>query len=226
MIEQLETIEVQTGAEPRHSVIWLHGLGADGHDFEPIVGQLGLPRGAAVRFVFPHAPVRPVTINGGIPMRAWFDILGIDRSAVQDEAGIRDSAERVRRLIDRECDRGIAERNIVLAGFSQGGAIALHLGLRRAAPLAGIMALSCYLPLTHRLAAEHDPAMNTTPVFVAHGSGDPVIPIGMGRAAYEAVAGLGILAEWHEYPMPHAVCPEEIRDIAGWLGRVFDFASA
>ncbi len=225
MIEQLETIEVQTGPDPRYSLIWLHGLGADGHDFEPIVGQLGLARDAAVRFVFPHAPVRPVTINGGVPMRAWFDILGIDRSTVQDEAGIRDSAEQVSRLIDRECDRGIEENKIVLAGFSQGGAIALHLGLRRRSPLAGIMALSCYLPLAQRLAAEHDPAMNTTPVFVAHGSGDPVIPIAMGRAAYEAVAALGLLAEWHEYPMPHAVCPEEIRDIADWLRRVFDFTA-
>jgi len=226
MIEQLETIEVQTGPDPRHSVIWLHGLGADGHDFEPIAGQLGLPGNAAVRFVFPHAPVRPVTINGGIPMRAWFDILGIDRSAVQDEAGIRDSAERVSRLIDRECDRGVEENKIVLAGFSQGGAIALHLGLRRRSPLAGIMALSCYLPLGQRLAAEHQAAMNTTPVFVAHGSSDPVIPIAMGRAAYETVAALGLLAEWHEYPMPHAVCPAEIRDIADWLRRVFDFTAA
>ncbi len=220
MIEQLETIEVQTGPDPRHSVIWLHGLGADGHDFEPIVAQLGLPASAAVRFVFPHAPVRPVTINGGIPMRAWFDILGIDRSTVQDEIGIRQSAELVAGLLEAEQARGVSAQRIVLAGFSQGGAIALHLGLRRPAPLAGIMALSCYLPLTHLLADEHDRGMNETPVFVAHGSGDPVVPVAMGRAAHDSVAALGLATEWREYLMPHAVCPEEIRDIGDWLVRV------
>jgi phospholipase/carboxylesterase len=222
MIEQLETIEVQTGPDPQFSVIWLHGLGADGYDFEPIVSELGLPASAAVRFVFPHAPVRPVTINGGIPMRAWFDIMGIDRSAAQDETGIRESAGLVARLIAAEQTRGIGEERIVLAGFSQGGAIALHLGLRRRGPLAGIMALSCYLPLSHLVEAEHDDGMNSTPVFMAHGSGDPVIPIALGRAAYEQVAALGLLAEWHEYPMPHAVCPQEIRDIGHWITRVFD----
>ncbi len=216
----LETVEIQTGNEPAASVIWLHGLGADGHDFEPIVPELRLPDSLAVRFVFPHAPVRPVTLNAGMQMRAWFDILGLDRRAAQDEAGIRASEAEVRELIERERQRGSRAGRIVLAGFSQGGAIALHTALRYERRLAGIMALSAYLPLADQVETEADPANTDTPIFMAHGSMDPVLPQAMGVEARDFLHERGYDVAWHSYPMMHAVCPDEIRDIAAWLTGV------
>lgn len=216
--EVLPTVEVETGPAPERAVIWLHGLGADGHDFEPIVPELGLE--LAVRFVFPHAPVRPVTLNQGYRMRAWYDITGLDRRALQDEAGIRQSARQVEALIARENARGVPSDRIVLAGFSQGGAIALHTGLRQASPLAGVMALSTYLPLEQSFAQERAPASATVPVFMAHGSADPVLAAALGEHSRDLLQQLGYPVEWHAYPMGHQVCLEEIRAIAAWLGRV------
>lgn len=216
----LETVEIETGPNPSASVIWLHGLGADGHDFEPIVPELRLPAVPAVRFVFPHAPVRPVTLNFGMQMRAWYDILGLDRKSKQDETGIRDSEGRIRELIGREHDRGIAYRRIVVAGFSQGGAMALHTALRFDHTLAGIMALSAYLPLEASVETEADAANADTKVFMAHGAMDPVLPQQMGEAARDFLHERGYAVEWHSYPMAHAVCAEEIGDIARWLTGV------
>ncbi len=211
----LDCIEMTTGEAPSLAVIWLHGLGADGHDFEPIVPELNLR--FAARFVFPHAPVRPVTINGGMPMRAWYDILGFDRSAREDAAGIRASAAAVTELVDREIARGIPAERIVLAGFSQGGAIALHTALREPRALAGVLALSTYLPLAATLASERHLANAGLPIFMAHGTQDPVLPLKLGEFSRRALESLGYSVEWHTYPMPHSVCMEEIRAIAAWL---------
>ena len=215
----LEAIEVETGASPDAAVIWMHGLGADGSDFVPIVPELGrLPR--AVRFVFPHAPMQAVTINAGYVMRAWYDIkaLAIDRR--EDEAGVRASHARVEALISREQSRGILPERLVLAGFSQGGAMALFTGLRRPERLAGIMALSTYVPVAGSLAREEHGANRDTPIFMAHGKEDPVVPYGLGARSRDLLRELGHPVEWHDYPMPHAVCGEEIGDIAAWLARV------
>lgn len=211
---------VETGAiqEPDGSVIWLHGLGADGHDFEPVVPELGL--GDRLRFVFPHAPVQPVTINGGMSMRAWYDIVSLDRGGPVDEVGIRASALALDALIAREHARGVPWERIVVAGFSQGGAIALHAGLRYAEPLAGIMALSTYLPLPDSLAAEMAADATERPIFVAHGSFDPVVPCAAGEHARDTLQAQDFAVEWHDYSMAHAVCPEEIADIREWLLRV------
>ncbi len=215
-----ETVEVVHGTEPDSSVILLHGLGADGHDFEPIVPELRLGN-TAVRFVFPHAPVRPVTINGGIAMRAWYDIVSLDRHGPQDEQGIRASSELMSALIEREHERGIDYSRIVAAGFSQGGAVALHTGLRFPHRLAGVMGLSTWLPLAETLKTEVLPGRAVPPaelpVFIAHGTADPVIPVQFGRQSAEAIADAGFDVEWHEYPMPHAVSPAEIADIRAWL---------
>ena len=178
-----DVVEVETGRNPAASVIWLHGLGADGHDFEPIVPELVSPGERALRFVFPHAPVRPVTLNNGYPMRAWYDIAALDRGAPQDEAGIRASQARIGELIRRENERGVATQHIVLAGFSQGGAMALYGGTRYPERLAGIMGLSCYLLLAPTLAAERAAANQATPVFLAHGSQDPVVSPVLGEQA-------------------------------------------
>ena len=213
----LETVGLETGRSPSAAVIWLHGLGADGHDFEPIVPELRLGGAGSVRFVFPHAPVRPVTINGGMPMRAWYDIIGIDRESPQDEAGIRASAEKVEKLIRREIVRGIPADRIVLAGFSQGGAVALHLGLRFGERLAGILALSTYLPLHEALDDEHSESNASTPLFMAHGILDPVVPLYLGESSANRLVQGGWPVTWRTYTMPHAVCPEEIRDISGFL---------
>ena len=221
MSDILETVEVSTGADPYHSVIWLHGLGADGHDFEPIVPELDLA-GLSMRFVFPHATVRPVTLNGGMPMRAWFDILDLNRDGKVDEQGIRASAAQVEALIQRENQRGIPDERIVLAGFSQGGAIALHLGLRRPSALAGIMALSTYMPLARTLDHEASDVAKGIPMFMAHGRQDPVLPIGLGELARERLLERGHSLQWHAYDMPHAVCNEEIDDIGAWLRWLFD----
>jgi phospholipase/carboxylesterase len=216
----LETIEVETAAKPGAAVIWLHGLGADGHDFEPIVPEIVRRGERAWRFVFPNAPVRPVTINGGMSMRAWYDIKGLDRNAAEDLAGFRDSDAKVRQLIAHQGKLGIPANRIVLAGFSQGGAVSLYTAPRLTEGLAGVMALSCHLSGTGNFAAERAPANNSTPIFLAHGQADPVLPIGMGVQAREFLKAQGYAVEWHEYPMPHAVCPQEIADIREFLLRV------
>jgi phospholipase/carboxylesterase len=200
-------------------VIWLHGLGADGHDFEPLVPMLGLPRRLALRFVFPHAPERPVTINMGMRMRAWYDIARLGGGA-EDSAGIHESQALLEGLIARERERGVAPGRIVLAGFSQGGAIVLHTGLRHAERLAGIMALSTYLPLPATLEADRSPANADLPIFMAHGLNDEMIGIERALASRDALEALGYAVAWHEYPMAHAVCEEEVTAIAGWLAGV------
>jgi phospholipase/carboxylesterase len=202
------------------SVILLHGLGADGHDFEAIVPELDLPDSLGVRFVFPHAPVRPVTVNGGHRMRAWYDIATLERGAWQDEAGIRESAQTATRLIGREVERGVSASRIVLAGFSQGGAIALFAGLRHPERLAGILALSTYLPLPTTLAAEAHPANAAVPVFMAHGTYDPVVPLALAEESRRVLADQGVSLEWHTYPMAHSVSPDEVAAIGGFLRRV------
>jgi phospholipase/carboxylesterase len=216
----LETLEVETGPRPTAAVIWLHGLGADGHDFEPIVPELALADTLAVRFVFPHAPMRPVTINGGMIMRAWYDILSLEGVRREDDAGVRAAQASVEALIAREHARGVPASRLVLAGFSQGGAIALQTGLRHAERLAGIMALSTYLPLASTLAAEASPANRAVPIFMAHGRHDSLIPIERATISREALRKAGYDVEWHDYPMEHAVCGEEIADIAAWLNAV------
>jgi phospholipase/carboxylesterase len=216
----LETVELETGRNPQASVIWLHGLGADGHDFEPIVPELVGPSDPPLRFVFPHAPVRPVTLNNGYPMRAWYDIGGIDRHARQDESGIRASAEAVRALIRRENERGIATERIVLAGFSQGGAMAIFTGTRHPERFAGIIGLSCYAVLADSFEAERTAANQATLILLAHGTYDPMIDISLGEDARRLLESAGYPVEWHTYPMPHAVCPEEIADVRAWLRRV------
>ena len=200
-------------------MVWLHGLGADGHDFVDIVPMLGL-KAIPTRFVFPHAPMRPVTINGGAVMRAWYDVRGDGGVRREDEAGVRESQQRVEALIAREKSRGIATRRIVVAGFSQGGAMVLQTGLRHPERLAGIMALSCFLPLTDKVAAEVNPANRDVPIFMAHGTQDPLIPMARARQAHDLLTSLGYRIEWHEYPIPHSVSPAEIRDISAWLQRI------
>jgi len=215
-----DAVEVETGANPTGAVIWLHGLGADGHDFEPIVPELVRPGERALRFVFPHAPIRPVTLNGGFAMRAWYDIVSLERRGPEDEAGIRASQATVEALIRRENARGIATSRIVLAGFSQGGSVALFAGTRYAEKLAGIMGLSCYLLLAGQLAAERSSANQATPIFLAHGLEDPIVAPLLGEQARTALAAAGYSVEWHSYPMPHSVCPQEVADIAQWLRRL------
>ena len=218
MSDLLETIDIETGREPRAAVIWLHGLGADGHDFEPIVPELGMPAAAPpVRFVFPHAPLQPVTINGGAVMRAWYDVTGDGR---QDAAGVRSSQAHVEALIARERARGVAARAIVLAGFSQGGAMALQTGLRYPERLAGILALSAYLPLPDTVANEAHAANRDVPIVMSHGIQDPVIPLSWAKRSRDHLVALGYAVDWREYPMPHSVCAEEIEDVGRWLRSV------
>jgi len=212
-----ETVELSTAPNPDFTVIWLHGLGADGHDFEPVVPLLGLPGDAAVRFVFPHAPVRPVTLNGGMPMRAWYDIKSLSASRDQDEAGIAASAALVEALMARETERGIPPSRQVLAGFSQGGAVALHVALRHPDRLAGLIALSTYLLFPERLEAEGSGANRDLPVFFAHGTQDPVVALDYGRRSAQHLEALGYPVDWREYAMPHAVNPEELVDIGRFL---------
>lgn len=218
--ELLDCVEAGARDNATASVIWLHGLGADGHDFEPIVPELHLPRELSVRFIFPHAPVQPVTLNGGMSMRAWYDILALSGDARQDAEGIRAAATHVHRLIARENDRGVPTRRIVLAGFSQGGAVALHTGLRHPERLAGIMGLSTYLPLADTLADERSAANSDTPMFMAHGTQDPVLAFELGQRSREHLEAMGYTLEWHEYPMEHAVCPPEIQAVSSWLQQV------
>ncbi len=220
----LEVVELNPEKNPVGTVIWLHGLGADGHDFEPVVPELRLPQELPLRFVFPHAPVIPVTLNGGMSMRAWFDVLSLDRSGRQDEAGIRASAREVEALISRELERGISLSRIVLAGFSQGGAIAVFAALRYPAALAGVLALSTYMPLEAALAEERVEANQKTPIFLAHGSADPVLPIQLGEHLHRTLKNMEYPVAWHSYPMPHSVCAEEIADIRAFLLRVYGVA--
>jgi phospholipase/carboxylesterase len=215
-----EGVEIETGRNPQAAVIWLHGLGADGHDFEPVVPELVQRSERALRFVFPHAPMRPVTLNAGYVMRAWYDIIAIDRRAAEDESGIRASQALITELIRRENARGIGTGRIVLAGFSQGGAMALYSGTRYPERLAGIIGLSCYQVLAGRFAAERDPANQATPIFLAHGTEDPVVPPGLGEAACRQLQASGYTVEWHAYSMPHSVCPQEVADLAAWVRRV------
>jgi phospholipase/carboxylesterase len=216
----LETIEVETAAKPNAAVIWLHGLGADGHDFEPIVPEIVRSGERAWRFVFPNAPVRPVTINGGMHMRAWYDIKGLDRKAAEDVTGFRNTDMQVRQLIAKEGERGIPPNRIVLAGFSQGGAVSLFTAPRFPEKLAGVMALSCYLPGHASFTAERVPANDATPIFMAHGQGDATLPVSMGLQSREFLKAQGYAVEWHDYPMAHAVCAAEIADIREFLFRV------
>ena len=220
-IEVLRSLEVETAANPTRAVIWLHGLGADGSDFLPIVDELDLDGLPPIRFVFPNAPMMAVTINGGYVMPAWYDILSADFSARrEDPQGVRASAAELEKLIGRENARGIEDRHIVLAGFSQGGAIALHTGLRHPAPLAGIMALSTYLPLADTLPAEAHDANLETSIFMAHGYGDGVIGYEFSRRSFELLFETGYPVVWHPYEMDHSVCMEEVRDIGAWLRKV------
>ena len=199
------------------AVIWMHGLGADGHDFVPLVPELRLPPTAAVRFVFPHAPVRPVTINNGYPMRAWYDIKQLTLSGREDEATIREAQSLIEGYIERERRAGIVAERIVLAGFSQGGAVALQTGLRHGEKLGGILALSTYLPLAATLSAEASPANRAIPILMCHGTTDPVLPLAMGETSRDQLQALGYTVEWREYPMQHQVCREEVDAIAAWL---------
>jgi phospholipase/carboxylesterase len=217
--QTLETVELIAGPEtdsnPEVAVIWLHGLGADGHDFEPLVPELMWPGAPVIRFVFPHAPIRPVTINNGMAMRAWYDIVSLTSHRGQDRQGIEQSMRAVGRLIEREKERGVDASRIVLAGFSQGGAIAMQLALRYPERLAGLIALSTYL-LGEEPNADHA-ANRDLPVFIGHGTHDPMVPFRLGESAAERLSSLGHPVEWHSYPMPHAVCPQEIADLASWL---------
>jgi phospholipase/carboxylesterase len=215
----LETIEVETAPKPDSAVIWLHGLGADGHDFEPIVPELVQPGERAWRFVFPNAPLRPVTINGGMRMRAWYDIKGLDRDSAQDIAGFRAAEGQIRELIAREVTRGIPTVRIVLAGFSQGGAVALYTLARLRDKLAGVMALSCYLPAESSFDAERQPANDATPIFMAHGIADATLPMVLGLKSRDFLRARGLTVEWRDYPMAHAVCAAEIADIRQFLSR-------
>ncbi len=214
----LSSIEIETGAQPRASVIVLHGLGADGNDFVPVAEQLALDPVGPMRFVFPHSPTRAVTINGGYVMPAWYDILG--PAAPEDESGLRASQALVQALIAKEVARGVPTSRIVLAGFSQGCAMTLMTGLRQTERLAGLACLSGYLPLAAKTAAERHPDHHDLPIFMAHGRSDGVIPIARAVASRDALAALGYTVEWHEYPMPHSVCPQEIVDLNRWLLRV------
>ena len=216
----LDTIEIETAPNPDAAVVWMHGLGADGHDFEPIVPELRLPATTRIRFIFPHAPLRPVTINQGHVMRAWYDVRALAGVRREDEAGVRQSARQVEALLARERQRGIAPGRIVVAGFSQGGAMALHVGLRHPDRLAGILALSCYLPLANALDTELSPANRDVPIFWAHGLHDPMIPQAMAEQGRAQLGELGYRIDWHQYPIPHSVSAEEIADVARWLARV------
>lgn len=207
------------GTTPNASVIWLHGLGADGYDFVPIVPQLELAGPPLPRFVFPHAPIRPVTLNGGLRMRAWYDLCGLTDAAPEDEAGIRESARRIEEYVRLECEAGAPMSRIVLAGFSQGGAIALNVALSRAEPLGGVLALSTYLPLRDSVPQASD-ANRTLPILMCHGLYDPVLALEKAERSRDLLSAKGYAVEWHTYPMQHQVCPEEIADLSRWLSRV------
>jgi phospholipase/carboxylesterase len=218
MTHILPHIALETARNPRHSIIWLHGLGADGSDFVTIADEMKLP--VAVRYIFPHAPKQPVTINGGFIMRSWYDIVATDIGSRQDAAGVRASQAEIEKLIAQEKSKGVPVANIFIAGFSQGGAVALHTGLRHGEPLGGILALSTYLPLADTLTAEASPANQNTPIFMAHGRSDPVVPYTLGQTSKELLQAQGYSLDWHEYAMPHSVCQEEVHDIEDWLSKL------
>jgi phospholipase/carboxylesterase len=222
----LDSLELETGPSPQWAVVWLHGLGADGHDFAPIVPELVRKHWPALRFVFPHAPVRPVTINNGVSMRAWYDIVGMDFPTRADSGGVAQSIVQTTALIEREHARGIPAERVLLAGFSQGGAVALAAGLRRATPLAGVIALSTYLPDAQAAAAEKTEAALAQPVFMAHGSSDPVIPLVHAQRSMELLQALGVPVQWHRYPMAHQVSAEEIRDLGDWMEQRFTITAS
>lgn len=217
----LQTVERETGASPQWSVLWLHGLGADGHDFAPIVPELLREGWPALRFVFPHAPVRPVSINNGVPMRAWYDIVGMDFPSRADSDGVVQSIAQVETLIAREGERGVPPERLLLAGFSQGGAVTLAAGLRRQAPLAGLIALSTYLPDADGAAAARTAIATGQKIFMAHGTSDPVIPLQYAERSRDILQALGFDLEWHRYPMAHQVCAEEIRALGDWMSARF-----
>jgi phospholipase/carboxylesterase len=218
--EVLPCIELETGANPTASVIWLHGLGADGNDFVPIVPELRLPATLPLRFVFPHAPVRAVTINNGVRMRAWYDISAADLNNRADLMGVRQSQRQVEALVEREVTRGVAAARIVLAGFSQGGAIALYTGIRHAQRLAGIIALSTYLVAADRLSVEAAGINRSLPIFMGHGTADPIVRFEWGDASRRALEASGYRVDWHTYDMEHSVCIEEIQAVSAWLQGV------
>ena len=213
----LDAVEFETAPSPQFSVIWLHGLGADGHDFEPIVPELVRKHWPAIRFIFPHAPKRAVTVNGGMRMRAWYDIAGRELADKQDEAGVRASMEQINTLLDRETERGTPPQRQFLIGFSQGGAIALSSLLRRQQPLAGVVALSSYLPIAEKALAEATTVSKSIPLFIGHGSMDQVVPMTLGTMSRDWLQSTGYTVQWHSYPMQHSVCAEEIRDIADFM---------
>lgn len=217
-ISNLETIVIETSQPIKHSVIWLHGLGADGHDFAPIVPELSSPN---TRFIFPHAPHKPITMNNGYEMRAWYDLFGLSMQHQQDEAGMREMQKNIEALIANEVAQGISEDNIVLAGFSQGGAMALFTALRHPKKLAGVLALSTYVSLKEQLAAEANPANKDVPILMAHGSFDSVITLDTCLVSRHLLESLNYKLEWHEYPMAHSVCAEEIDDVSRFLNKVF-----
>jgi phospholipase/carboxylesterase len=219
MSETLPAIEIETKPKPSHTVIWLHGLGADGNDFVPVVKELKLPP-LGIRFVFPHAPMRPVTINGGFVMRAWYDIAYQELAFKEDERGLRESQKLIEELIVRENTRGIPSSRIVLAGFSQGGVLALQTGLRQSKPLAGLMALSSYLPMSPMIEVERNAASNSVPIFMGHGITDNIVPLALGKMSRDTLIKLGYEVDWHQYTMPHSVCAEELADVGVWLKRV------
>lgn len=215
----LDAVEIETAPNPTSSIIWMHGLGADGNDFVPIINELQLPD-TPIRFVFPHAPIMPVTVNHGMRMRAWYDVLSVDFADRTDDDGVRASQQLIEALIAREKERGSPAERIVLAGFSQGGAMSLQTGLRHGERLAGIMALSTYLPIADSLAAEASPANRDVPIFMAHGTQDQVIPLIYARESRDILTAKGYSVEWHEYPMAHSLCMEEVQHIGAWLQRV------
>mgnify|MGYP000988157823 FL=1 len=217
----LQTLEHTTGNDPRWAVIWLHGLGADGHDFMPIVPELVRPHWPALRFVFPHAPVRPITLNNGVPMRAWYDLVSLDFNQRADASGVAESVEQLEALIAREVDRGVPVQQILLAGFSQGGAVILSAALRRAEPVAGLIALSTYLPDPAGAQAALIAGATAQPIFMAHGASDPVIPQAIAMHTRDTLQQLGFTIDWHGYPMAHQVCAEEITALGDWMEQRF-----
>jgi len=216
---QLSAIDITTGSDPLYTILWMHGLGADGNDFVPVIQALDLPD-VPIRFLFPHAPMRPVTINGGYIMRAWYDIQHTDFTKQEDETGLHGSQHAILALIERENQRGIPSKRIVLAGFSQGAVMALQVGLRHPDKLAGIMALSGYLPLAHKVKQEAHAANQTTPIFMAHGSHDNIVPVNLAHTSLQLLRKYNYSVTWHEYPMSHAVCDQELADISCWLKNI------
>ncbi|MBB3120624.1 alpha/beta hydrolase [Pseudoduganella violacea] len=220
MSQVLDNIEITTGEQPTVAIIWMHGLGADGNDFVPLVDELNLQGLPAIRFIFPHAKTMPVTINGGYVMRSWYDIVHTDLGRQEDEAGLRASQLEVEALIAREKARGIPAERIVLAGFSQGCAMTLQTGLRHPEKLAGLLCLSGYMPLADKIAAERHAANQATPIFLAHGRMDPVVPVARALATRELLQTLGYQVEWHEYPMQHSLCLDEVQHLNAWLRQI------